>query len=317
MSEQIELSVIVVAYNMQREIPRTLQSLSPGYQKQVDAGRYEVLVMDNGSLPPLGEGPIRSFGSNFLYHYLKDPPPSPARAINAGVRLARGRRLCIMIDGAHLVTPGVLRLAAATFRAFENPVVFTRYFYLGPGCQNDTVRAGYDQEREDALLQEINWPEHGYRLFEISAPLRMPMEERGARMNWFNRMIESNCLFLTKETFWEIDGCDERFDLPGGGFLNMDLCQQASRLDHTQVVQLMGEGSFHQVHGGITTNTTPEDRDAKVARYGDQYRRIRGRGFTVDPKEIYYLGHLPTQHSKIHQMVGTERLRRQTAGTTK
>jgi glycosyltransferase involved in cell wall biosynthesis len=318
MADQIDLSVIVVAYNMQREIPRTLQSLAPGYQKNMDPDRYEVLVMDNGSRPPLGEALVRSAGSNFFYHYLEDPPPSPAHAVNRGATLARGRILCIIIDGAHIVTPGVLQLAMAAFRAFENPVVLTRYFYLGPGCQNDTVLAGYDQKREDALLQKIEWPRDGYRLFEIGAPFHMPIDGKKARVSWFNRMIESNCLFLSKGTFREIGGCDERFDLPGGGFLNIDICQEASRLESSQIVLLMGEGSFHQVHGGITTNTTPQDRDAKVARYGEQYRQIRGRDFAVDSKkDVYYLGHLPTQHSKIHQTFSPERIGKRSAGADK
>jgi hypothetical protein len=49
----VKLSIIVVAYNMTREIPRTLQSLGKHYQLGCDQLDYEVLVIDNGSARPL------------------------------------------------------------------------------------------------------------------------------------------------------------------------------------------------------------------------------------------------------------------------
>jgi hypothetical protein len=95
-------------------------------------------------------------------------------------------------------------------------------------------------------------------------------------------------------------GADERFDIPGGGFLNMDLYNEAAAIDGVIPVQLIGEGSFHQLHGGTTTNVSPEERDSKVESYREQYRQIRGRECTVTDKPIYFFGHLPTHHSKIH-----------------
>ena len=43
--------------------------------------------------------------------------------------------------------------------------------------------------------------------------------------------------------------------------------------------QLIGEGCFHQLHGGTTTNVSTEKRDASLAKYRQQYRRnSRARG---------------------------------------
>src|SRR5262249_23518199 len=47
--ETIPLSVVVVSYEMARELPRTVRSLSPGYQRGIDAADYEVIVVDNGT----------------------------------------------------------------------------------------------------------------------------------------------------------------------------------------------------------------------------------------------------------------------------
>ena len=57
------LSVIVVFHNMEREAPRTLFTLSPQYQRGVDPGDYEVIVLDAGSHTPLEEIFVKSFGA--------------------------------------------------------------------------------------------------------------------------------------------------------------------------------------------------------------------------------------------------------------
>ena len=43
------LSVIVIGYNMARELPRTVRSLSAALQRDISADDYEVIVIDNGS----------------------------------------------------------------------------------------------------------------------------------------------------------------------------------------------------------------------------------------------------------------------------
>lgn len=292
----IKLSVIVVAYNMTREVPRTLQSLTKDYQLDSEELEYEVLVIDNGSSDALDGEAVRAFGPHFHYHYLSDPPPSPAFAMNYGTQQSTGDILCFIIDGAHLLTPGVFKFALASFRAFDQPIVATRYFFLGPGDQNDSILEGYDKTREDAMLEKINWPSDGYRLYEIGSPLQGNVP----KVTWFNKMLESNCLFMHRSIFAEIGGADERFDIPGGGFLNIDIYRQACELAGTQPVLLIGEGSFHQLHGGTTTNVTPEQRDARVAGYQEQYRRLRGEDLKPSDKDVYYIGHLPTLKSKIH-----------------
>src|SRR3954452_7065803 len=47
-----DLSIIVVSYNMRREIPRTLESLSVPYQKNIEPSEYEIVLVDNGSKQP-------------------------------------------------------------------------------------------------------------------------------------------------------------------------------------------------------------------------------------------------------------------------
>ena len=44
---------MVVAYDMGRELPRTLRALAPGYQRGLEGIDVEVIVVDNGSPVPL------------------------------------------------------------------------------------------------------------------------------------------------------------------------------------------------------------------------------------------------------------------------
>ncbi|MHA7816224.1 MAG: glycosyltransferase family A protein [Pseudohaliea sp.] len=293
----MKLSIVLVRYGMQRELPRTLESLARDYQLDAASLDYEILLVDNGSPAPLAlddalaaRVPLRQFS-------VPEPEPSPVMAVNLGAAEARGELLCIMIDGAHLLTPGVFRWSLRAAAAFAEPVIAVRYFYLGPGDQPETVLNGYDQAREDRLLARIDWPADGYRLFEVGAPLR----GGASHTTWFNRMFESNCLILRRELFERLGGLDPRFDLPGGGFANLDFFKRASEAAGAELVQLVGEGSFHQVHGGATTNSGPERRAARLEAYREQYRALRGNSEFTTAAPLNFLGHLPTEAAKIHR----------------
>lgn len=292
----MKLSIVIIAYNMQREIPRTLKALCPSYQVGVDKLDYEVVLVDNGSPEPLAISPDDYPNLKLINLRIDNAHPSPAQAVNLGVETASGDVLCLMIDGAHLLTPGTLQWAMRSFAAFDNPVVATRYFYLGPKEQPESIVDGYNQQTEDQLLEKISWPEKGYRLFEIGTPLRIGT----MHVTWFNRMFESNCLFLKRGVFNAIGGADERFNFPGGGFVNLDIYKQAVDLPGVTLVQLIGEGSFHQVHGGTTTNSSERKRAERLALYLQQYEEIRGDSKLVSAKHQNFMGHLPSKASRIH-----------------
>src|ERR1700759_1959415 len=85
-----KLSVVVVVYNIPREVPRTLLSLSPSYQRDIACSDYEVIVVDNGSDPALDPEMVASFGDNFRLIHIDPAPSSPAHAVNRGIAQARG-----------------------------------------------------------------------------------------------------------------------------------------------------------------------------------------------------------------------------------
>lgn len=303
----MKLSVILVACDMVREIPRTLRSLARDYQHNARALDYEVLLIDNGSPVPLDEATWKDVDVPVRLMYSPNPSPSPAQAINIALAEAKGEIVCLMIDGAHLLTPGVFRMALSGYQAFNNAVVAIRYFYLGVEEQPLSVTKGYDQQAEDKLLERIQWPADGYRLFEISTPLRSGAK----KLTWFNGMFESNCLFLKSSLLRELGGADERFDYPGGGFLNLDIFKRAVEAEGVTPIQIIGEGSFQQLHGDITAISDEERQTMLLEKYREQYERIRGHTELLAKVPFIYMGHMPTVASNI---TAVERRRARLAG---
>jgi glycosyltransferase involved in cell wall biosynthesis len=281
----MKISVVVIVYNIQREAPRTLLSLAVPYQQNVDPADYEVIVVENGGKNRLDPDKVRALGPNFQYHYIEDAKPSPAAAINYGIRHAKGEMVGVMIDGARICSPGVVSQAIEARRLHPRPVIAVLGFYLGDGYQRDTIRRGYTKAIEDELLDSIDWPRDGYKLFEIGVP------DECSR--FFGPLYESNCIFLPKVMWDEMGGYDERFDVPGGGLVNLDTLRRAVELPDAKHIVILGEATFHQVHGGVATNTLTEAFEPMLAKWFAQYKELRGYEFLPSTCDRMYFGTIP------------------------
>jgi Glycosyl transferase family 2/Methyltransferase domain len=281
--------VVVVVYNMAREAPRTLHSLSAAYQRHIDPDDYEVIVVDNGSNPPLDPQLVAALEGNFRLIRIDHASPSPAQAVNRGLAEARGEIIGVMIDGARIATPGLLHFARHGASLYDRAVVAALGWYLGFDFQRWSMLYGYDQAREDALLATIGWPQDGYRLFEIAT-----MDD-SCFDGWLMPITETNALFMRRALWEMLGGMDESFDAPGGGLINLDLFRRAGESPDAALIILLGEGTFHQFHNGTATNSPAEGFSDMLGRWGAQYEEIRGYLFA--PPRLRnaptYLGTLP------------------------
>lgn len=263
------LSIVVVVYDMAREAPRTITSFSRPYQRDV-AEPYEIVVVDNGSPAPFADGSAHDRETPVRVHHLDGPASaSPAHALNLGVELAEGQLVCIVVDGARMASPGLVRQALLATRLQPEPFVVTLAWHLGPDEQPRAVPAGYDRDVEDGLLAGIAWPADGYRLFDVATPA--PSSRRG----YLLPLPESSAIVLSKRFFQRLGGFDERFDQPGGGLVASDFFRRAVLALDDDPIVLIGEGTFHQVHGPPARRSYDELQAA--------YRQIRGHDFQPAP----------------------------------
>ena len=235
---------------------------------------------------------MASFGPEFRLLDLEgDAHASPTGALNAGIAAARGEALALMIDGAHVLTPGVLCFGMKALDAYAPAVVATQQWYVGPGQQGDAQQAGYDQRVEDRLFDGIDWPVDGYRLFEIGHFI-------GER-DWFDGIVESNCLFVPRKLLEQIGGFDESFSMPGGGYANLDLFERLALAPDVTAASILGEGTFHQFHGGTTTNVADEAaRRQRVVSYRQHFEELRGRPLLGVDRPVHFVGAMATKAAR-------------------
>jgi hypothetical protein len=242
----LRLSIVVIGFDMKRELPRTVMSLLPPYQWGMTDEELEIIVVDNQSSEPVRRDWFPA-EANIRVVRVDRGGVSPCIAINEGARLASAEHLAVLIDGARMASPGLVSTALNAASVHPNSFVATLGFHLGHKVQQVSVAEGYTREVEDGLLAGIGWPVNGYRLFEICAlgesythgVLRVPPE--------------TTCFVMKSSLFHEVGGYDERFVGLGGGLASFDFFRRAVAAVGEGFVMLVGEGTFHQLHYGATT----------------------------------------------------------------
>lgn len=290
------LSCVVIVHDMVEQAEKTLFSLTEKYQLDVRSDQYEVIIVENQSANVMRPEFIESLPKNFHYHLRNNPEPSPGPAVNYGVSKASGNKLCILIDGARLLSPRAISTIIQGHKLSNAAVISIPGYHLGHELQQEAVLSGYDRAAEDTLLRSIGWPENGYRLFDISCL------NGSSGLGFFLPNSESNCISLSRQLWDALEGYDSRFKLRGGGLVNLDFYKRALELPETLHIILAGEGTFHQLHGGMTTGgLDPSERKKYIQESNDQYREFRGQDFENPRTEPVYLGRLPIHVQKFVQ----------------
>ncbi len=288
-SQKPLLTIVVIFHDMQREAERTLYSLSTSYQDDVPDSDYEVIAIDNGSQSKLNEDRVCAFGPNFKYRYVETDSVSPVGAVNEGARSAEGEFIAVIVDGARMATPCLVSATLKCLQLDRQPFVCALGWHLGPDVQHIAMEKGYNQSEEDKLLETIDWQNNGYRLFEIAtiAP---------SSQNGFLGGMPTECSWFAMRctTFVRMGGFDERFQSPGGGFVNHDFLNRILQRPDFNLYVLLGEGTFHQIHGGVATNSKLGEHPALA--FMEEYSRIRNKPFEPQSgKSAIYFGRMPRE----------------------
>ena len=287
------LSIVMVVYDMPAQAQNTLISLSTEYQQDVSMDDFEVIVVENESSNLINSQFIESLPRNVHYYKRKETQSTPVHAINFGALMAKGDYICLMIDGARMLTPGVVKNILLGHRAVEQSVVSVPGYHLGDKLQQESVSSGYGLETERELMRSIGWPEEGYRLFDIAC------FSGSSASGFFLPNSESNCISVPRQLWHDLEGYDVQFDLRGGGLINLDFYRRACEYPGLQHVIIPGEGTFHQFHGGVTTGGEEREvRAAYIEASKQQYRELRGKDYSSPVTHPIYLGQLSEQSQK-------------------
>lgn len=277
-----DISLIVCSYNMARELPRTLFTLSKSYQRGIEHLDVEIIIIDNGSTIAPSEESLQAIVSHVRLIRIKNAAPSPVAAINHVVAATQAPIVGVMIDGARMASPRLIHYADKALRADPGGVVGSVGFHLGPELQMHSVFNGYNQAVEDELLDSVPWREDGYALFDVS------VFAGSAQKGWFGPITESNAVFMSRRRWDDIGGLNEGFKSPGGGKANLEFWKRAVEVSGLQPWILLGEGTFHQVHGGIATNAPLADG----AKRRQEYLEVCGEPFSMPQYRPQYIGGL-------------------------
>lgn len=288
------ISIVVVVYRMPAQAERTLHSLTAGYQAGVDERDYEVIVVENRSDQLLGPARALATGRNVRYFHRDEPDRTPVHAVNYGVSKARARHVAVMIDGARLLSPGVVGQALKILASDRHAAITTPGYHIGAELQQVAVNGGYDERSDAALLEGIGWPTDGYRLFDIA------VLSGSCQRGFFHTHGESNFVATSMQRWDSIGGMDARYNDFGGGMANFDLYKRLLETPCTPWYLLFAEGSFHQFHGGITTNTRTEERERILEAIHAQDLRIRGEERRAPKASPVFFGAV---HPRVHRFI--------------
>ncbi len=114
-----DLSVVVAARGDEERVVGTVRSLAPERQVGWEDGAVEIIVVDNGSRPPLDRARITTAAPNVRYLYRGTETPDTVQALDIGAEMARGERLGLIPSATGAASGGLLRSAQAALDLAE------------------------------------------------------------------------------------------------------------------------------------------------------------------------------------------------------
>jgi len=284
------LSIIICVYNMPREAPRTILSALPPYQKNVKENEYEVIIVDNGSSTFIDAPFLEKLPGMAKYVQYPGKSVSPVFALNwAADNVAKGDRIMLCVDGTRIFSENLVAMCLKYSAISQLAFVYTLAWHLGPDVQMRSAQAGYNQEVEDKLLNEIDWYRNPAKLFEVS------VLAGSSKSGFFSAIRESNAFVASRIMLEKIGKFDERFTSPGGGLANLEIFSRYVTTEWVFPICLLGEGTFHQYHDGIATSGR-----AAPNIFREEYKAIFNRSYQPPIYSTMFAGALRKEASQFY-----------------
>ena len=163
-----------------------------------------------------------------------------------------------MVDGAHVLTPrvcGARRPRWATSRSRWSRPCRWRSAQAPTAVSGRTVppaeSAAWDQAAEDRLLASVDWQRNGYELFRLARSFN------DAAMGWFGCLLESSCFAMSRATFEQLGGFEQRFQSPGGGLVSLDFFRRAVARQDLPMSSCSAKRRSTSIHGGAASGAKP------------------------------------------------------------
>lgn len=259
----MDLSIIVGSYELTHQISNTLLSIfSALSQSQLSA---EIIIADNSkNLKAIDNYDVNLFDVDVID--FSQFNIAIHASMNLSVQRASGRYLCLMIDGARLWSPNILRDVSQYLS--QRTIIHVPNYQLGPDYQMYGNYSNTSFKYEYELLQDCGWPFlNTQKLIDLS--FLEPHAGIGPAI------FESNCLFLSRKMWDEINGYDLKFKRKDGGFASADFLSRL--IEHDCELKILSDaGTFHQFHYGTTTSTPAQTRTA-LKEMTLEYFKIRSK----------------------------------------
>ena len=273
--------LVITPYNMENYLTGTLFSLSKYYQNLED---YEVLTINNGG-EKINENFFYKFGRNFKYKYIEksDADVHPYIEINKTIEKTHHDKIVIICDGARICSKNILDDYIKILNKSEFDICTCPSYHLGFDLQRKSILSGYNSKFEDNILKRSRWWLEGSSIFDIS------VLGGSSDSNLYKKLqVESNCLGISKKFFLEIGGFSKNFKIPGGGQINIEFFQKLVSNKKTKINYFINHGTFHQLHGGMSTNSKDfkkqkknENEELKNINLKIDLEKIKNKKFNI------------------------------------
>lgn len=282
-------SFLILCYDMAEEVKNTLSTLTPKYQNE-EKQNYEILITENPSHNNINTQILSIYNAHIRYYPNKQNIPL-TKAINDLAQYAKGDYLIVIPDGARLLSSGIIKYCKQAIKIEKKSIVAFHGFHLGLFPQQISLKENlYSKEQELSFLQDIKFPQNPHALFFNAC------WAGSSKSGSFFQMAESNCLMLPKKLWNKVGGYDERLDSPSGGLANLDLYSRVISEEDHKLFFVLGEGSFHQLHDGDTTNNDTN----KFSLYKEEYLKKTGKVWKFPTRDNFdYLGHISSPYLRL------------------